>query len=237
MSFSIEVHPDSEWADAVAAALTARLREEPRLRVVLPTGETPAPLYAALVRSSPPGVWAEATDILLDEYLGLAPDDPAACAPRLRRELVDRLRPGRFVEIDTATRDAEAAASAHDAVAAEGIDLALVGLGLNGHVGFNEPGSTADSPTRVVELHPQSREAATGYGAGDAPARGITLGLARLLEADELWLLVTGARKAEILRATIEGPETPDVPASYLRRHPRSRVLADESAAALLAGS
>jgi glucosamine-6-phosphate deaminase len=235
VSFDVEVHPADRWADAVASELVERLRAEPSLRIVLPTGDTPGPLYEALVRRSEPGLWALATAIILDDYVGLAPDDPASGGPRLRRELIDHVRPAAFVEIDAAAPDQQAAADAHDAVAAAGMDLALVGLGLNGHIGFNEPGSDASSATRVVELHPRSREVAEGYGTDDAPEHGITLGLARLLEANEIWLLVTGERKAEILRATIEGPETPAVPASFLRRHPRCRVLADEHATALLA--
>jgi glucosamine-6-phosphate deaminase len=228
---SVLVHPVDGWADAVAAELIGRLRATPRLRLVLPTGETPAPLYRALVRDSPAGLWADATVILLDEYVGLGADDPAAGGPRLRRELVDHVRPGSFVDVDPSEPDSSAATL--DAAAVD-LDLAVVGLGLNGHIGLNEPGSDAASPTRVVELHPRSREAATAYGAVEPPRRGITLGLARLLEAGELWLLVTGERKAAILRDALEGPETPDVPASFLRRHPRLRVLADEPAASLL---
>ncbi len=229
MSLSLVIHPAAAWADAVAAALTDRLRAKPRLRLCLPTGETPAPLYAALVRQSDVDLWSQATVVLLDDYVGLGADDPAAGGPRLRREIVDHVRPASFIDIDH-SGDLEAAAQRHDE-AARGLDLAIVGLGLNGHIGFNEPGSTVDSPTRVVDLHPRSREAAEGYGAEGAPEQGITIGLARLLEAGELWLLVTGERKAEILRAALEGPETPDVPASFLRRHPHWRVMADDAAA------
>jgi glucosamine-6-phosphate deaminase len=236
VTWSLTVHPAEAWADAVAADLIDRLRAEPGLRVVLPTGDTPTPVYAALVRRSPPRLWAAATIVLLDDYLGLDAASPAAGASRLRRELVDRVAPGRFVTIDAATADPAAAALAHDAVAADGIDLALVGLGMNGHVGFNEPGSGPHAPTRVVELHARSRRAAVGYGARSAPDRGITVGLARLLEARELWLLVSGVRKAEILRAAVEGPETPQVPASFLRRHERCRIVIDEPAGSLLGG-
>lgn len=232
MTWSVEVHPAAHWADAVAAELTDRLRAQPRLRLCLPTGETPAPLYAALSRSSDPDLWSQATVVLLDDYVGLAADDPAAGGPRLRREVIDQVRPAAFIDIDP-SGDLDAAVRRLDE-AAEGLDLAIVGLGLNGHIGFNEPGSGADSPTRLVELHPPSREAAKGYGATGAPDRGITIGLARLRQAGELWLLVTGERKAEILQAAVEGPETPDVPASYLRRHPNGRVLADDAAASLL---
>jgi glucosamine-6-phosphate deaminase len=229
---TLEIHPAADWADAVAAALTDRLRATPRLRVCLPTGETPAPLYAVLAASADADLWSQATVVLLDDYVGLSADDPAAGGPRLRREIVDHVRPAAFIEIDQ-SGDLEAAARHHDEVARD-LDLAIVGLGANGHIGFNEPGSTADSPTRVVDLHPDSREAAERYGTDAAPKRGITIGIARLLEARELWLLVTGLRKAEILRAALEGPETSDVPASFLRRHPTWRVMADDAAAALL---
>lgn len=236
MSWSPEVHPAAAWADAVAAELTERLRSEPRIRICLPTGETPAPLYAALARSTDAELWSQATVVLLDEYLGLPAGDPAAGGPRLRRELIDHVRPGRFIDVDASGADPDNAARSLDE-AAQGLDLALLGLGMNGHIGLNEPGSTADSPTRVVELHARSREAATGYGASATPERGITLGLARLLEVPELWLLVTGERKAEILRAALDGSETPDVPASYLRRHRSLRVFTDEAAVSSLRGS
>jgi glucosamine-6-phosphate deaminase len=235
VSVSLEVHPAAGWADAVAAELIGRLRAEPRLRLCLPTGETPAPLYAALVRDSPPGLWSQATVVLLDEYLGLGPDDPAAGGPRLRRELLDAVRPGTFHAIDAADPDPEAAAERLDAIAAEGLDLALLGLGVNGHIGLNEPGSRAEDPTRVVTLEARSRTVATDrYGAAAPPERGITLGIARLLTAREIWLLVTGERKAGILAEALHGPESAAVPATFVRRHPRLRVLPDEPAAALL---
>jgi glucosamine-6-phosphate deaminase len=120
-------------------------------------------------------------------------------------------------------------------VAARGLDLAVLGLGMNGHVGFNEPGSSPDDPSRLVRLAVSSREAATArYGASSVPTAGITVGLARLLETEECWLLVTGERKAQILRRALDEPEGPDCPASYLRRHQRLTVFADEAAASLL---
>jgi len=180
---------------------------------------------------------ASATVVLLDEWMGLPPGDPARCDARLRDELVDQLTApvGRFVPIDVDGPDPDAAAAAHDAVVADGLDLAVLGLGMNGHVGFNEPGSRPDDPTRLVRLAVSSREAATArYGAGSVPTAGITVGLSRLLEAEEVWLLVTGERKATILRRVLDEPEGPDCPASYLRRHVRLIVFADEPAASLL---
>jgi glucosamine-6-phosphate deaminase len=115
--------------------------------------------------------------------------------------------------------------------AAGGLDLVVLGLGANGHVGMNEPGSAADARTRVVELAPSTRDASIGYGATEPPTHGVTLGMATILAAREMWLLATGSRKRQVLSATLDGPLTPDVPASLLRRHPALRVIADDAAA------
>ena len=232
------VRSGDAWAEGVARELAARLVARPSLRVCLPTGDTPSPVYAALLAAEARGEvsFGAATIVLLDEWVGLPPGDPARCDVRLRTELLDRLGVGpfAFAAIDVDGPDPEAAAARHDA-AARGLDLAVLGLGMNGHVGFNEPGSRPDDPMRLVRLAVSSRDAATArYGATLVPTAGITVGLARLLEAGECWLLVTGERKASMLRRALEQPEGPDCPASYLRRHPRLTVFADEAAAGLL---
>jgi glucosamine-6-phosphate deaminase len=235
----IEVLPEAGWAEVVARTLLDRLAASPGLRLCLPTGDTPSPVYARLAALDATaefgGRWTAATAVLLDEWVGLPPGDPARCDWRLARELLDPLAPPpRFVPIDVDGDDPEAAAARHD-TAATGLDLAVLGLGVNGHVGFNEPGSRPDDPTRLVRLASSSRDAATArYGAALTPTAGITIGLARLLAAREVWLLVTGARKASILRRSLRDPVGPDCPASYLRRHPRLTVFADEAAAAEL---
>jgi glucosamine-6-phosphate deaminase len=230
--------PAADWATTVAGELIGALRERPGLRLCLPTGDTPAPLYEALVAAEACGEvsFSAATIVMLDEWVGLPPGDPARCDVRLRRELVDRLRvpPVAVFAIDVGGPDAEAAAERHDE-AARALDLALLGLGMNGHVGFNEPGSRVEDGTRLVRLALSSRRAAVErYGASVVPTAGITVGLAPLLEARDCWLLVTGSRKASILRRALEEPEGPDCPASYLRRHARLTVFADELAAAEL---
>ena len=230
--------PASAWADAVAADLAGRLRANPALRVCLPTGATPVPVYEALVgmaRRDEVSV-AGATVVLLDEWVGLPPGDPARCDTRLRAQLLDRLPvpPAAVHLIDVDAADLDAAVARHAAVAAD-LDLAVLGLGMNGHVGFNEPGSLATSPTRVVQLAASSRESAMArYGAASVPTAGITLGMAEILAAREVWLLVTGARKAATLRRVLRGPESPDCPAAYLRRHPNLEVIVDQEAASLL---
>jgi glucosamine-6-phosphate deaminase len=241
MTLRLDVLPAADWADRVAGDLAERLRDEPGTRLCLPTGDTPAPVYARLAALARAGgaPFGAAVIVALDEYLGLPPGHPARCDVRLTRELLALLPapPAAFHRIEADDPDPAAAAARIDAIAAGGLDLAVLGLGMNGHVGLNEPGSYADAPTRVVRTSGASRRAAVErYGADPAPTAGITLGVARLLQAREIWLLVTGERKASILARALEAPEGPDCPATWLRRHPDLRVVADEPAAAGLPG-
>jgi len=230
-----EVFEAAAWAGAVAALLAERLRTNPSLRVCLPTGDTPVPVYDEVVELASAGAcsFERATVVLLDEWVGLAPGDPARCDTRIHAGLIDRLPapPATLHVIDADDPSPEAAAARHDE-AARDLDLVVLGLGMNGHVGFNEPGSMPDSPTRVLSLTDASRDAARArYGSRAVPVAGITIGMDRILAAREIWLLVTGQRKAGILRRALRDPESPDCPASYLRRHPSLRVFADDAAA------
>lgn len=233
----LEVHRSSDWADVVAAELAASLGDPAGARICLPTGTTPAPVYermpaALATRGQDAG---GATIVLLDEYIGLSPSDPARCDRQLRSQLIDRLHPApRFVPIPVDTLGPDEAAAQLDA-AADRLDLAVVGLGLNGHVGMNEPGSGPGARTRAVVISPSTARTATErYGARHSPSGGVTLGLDRLLAAAEVWLLATGSEKAAILAEVLDGPISEDRPASFLRRHPRLRVIADQAAAARL---
>ncbi|MEX1172404.1 MAG: glucosamine-6-phosphate deaminase [Chloroflexota bacterium] len=232
----LEVFAAAAWADHVAALLAERLAERPGLVVCLPTGATPLPVYARLPAAMAPlGATARrSTIVLLDEYLGLPAGHPARCDVVLRRELVDRLAPPPcMVAFGVDGRDPGAACAAFDEAIADagGLDLVILGLGRNGHVGMNEPGAPADAPTRVVELAGSTREAARGYGVDPPPTHGVTLGMAGMLAAPEIWLLATGRTKATILEAAVDGPVTEDVPASLLRDHPGLRIIADDAAA------
>ena len=115
-----------------------------------------------------------------------------------------------------------------------GLDLAVLGLGANGHLGLNEPGSELTSTTRVVQLTTETVEQMKGYGFDTPATWGATMGIDTLLSAKRLWLLVTGSHKAEILARTMTDDVGPDVPATYLRNHENVTVFADEAAAALL---
>ena len=222
-----------EAARTVAELLAAR----PDARVGFPTGRTPLPFFAALAERRREGfVFDRLRPFALDEYRGLPPSAPQTFGSFLRRHLVEPLGidPGRLLFVDGSAADPEAECRRYEAlVGGGGADLVILGLGANGHIAFNEPGSGPDSRTRVVDPTPEPiAGAAADFPAGAAvPRQALTIGVATILEARAVMLLVTGGSKARILRAALEGPETPEVPASFLRRHPALRVLADEAAA------
>jgi len=227
VSLEIEVHDDDAWAEVVATRFAKTVAGSERL--CLATGATVTPFYAAVSRqTSLDGL----TIFLLDEFGGLAQDDPGRCEAMIRRDLLS-IAPGRpsvhLPDVDASDPDHEADRYA-DLIDDGGFDLAIVGLGNNGHIGMNEPGSTADLMTRVVDLASSTSANAASYGASATPTWGITVGLAELLAATELWLLVTGTHKREILRRTLEDPIGPTVPATFLRGHPNAKLFADVSA-------
>jgi glucosamine-6-phosphate deaminase len=210
-----------------------RLSDQPDLRMCLPTGNTPAPVYREV---SPRSDFSRSTIFLLDEF-GLPSDDPARCDSMLRRDLLDLLDrpPAAFEALDPQAEDSGAECDRYEmAIAAGGLDLTLLGLGSNGHLGLNEPGCGPDCPTRKVKLSPETAAGMGRYGAAGSTTWGMTVGLGRLLQSGEIWLLVTGSHKAEVLQRSLQGPIDPDIPASYLRTSLNVVVWADRSAAARL---
>jgi glucosamine-6-phosphate deaminase len=203
----------------------------------LPSGLTPNPLYAEMVASVLKGQvsFARASIWVLDEFGGVPRDDPGRCVNMLRRNLVSEIdlpaEGFHFLEpedpdIDEQCRRFEPR---------DGFELVLLGLGTNGHLGMNEPGSSADSPTRRVELHASTIEGSARYFShGRLPDWGVTVGLDAIGRASEVWLLASGESKAEIARRTVRGKISDEVPASLLRRHPNCSLFVDMAAASLL---
>lgn len=225
------------WAEGVAARVLEFLAARPAARLCLPTGLTPVPVYDRIVEGVRGGAasFAQAHVFLLDEFGGVAPDSPGRCDVSLRRSLLDHvdLPPGRYHRPVPEAPDLEAMCRAYDAALGGGLDLAILGIGTNGHIGMNEPGSPADSPTRRVDLAPETTRAAARYfGDGPLPAWGVTIGLGPLLASRAVWLLATGASKATIVRAILLEPVSADRPASLLRRHPACSLFLDDAAAA-----
>lgn len=214
------------------------IRERPNAAIILATGETPMGIYRELAaRRQRDGLDTSRLRIFqLDDYLGTGPDDRRSLFGWMKRSFLDPLGvpDANVVRLPGNAADPEAACRAYDAAVqtAGGIDLAVLGLGPNGHLGFNEPPVDADAPTRIVTLTPASIESNARYwgGSDQVPQRALTAGMSILLAARQTLLVVSGAHKRAILRRAVEGPITPDVPASYLRHAANVTVLADKVA-------
>jgi glucosamine-6-phosphate deaminase len=220
-------------ADLVIAIVAAR----PTASVVVPTGETPMDLYRELARRREQGA-LDASGVRayqLDEYVGIDPDDRRSFFGWMTRAFTEPLgiRPEHVVRLP-ADGNLVAACAAYDRAVEEtgGFDLVLLGIGANGHIGFNEPPCDASAPTREVVLSAETVRSNARYW-GDAehvPPSGVTIGMAPLLRARKILLLASGAHKREVVHRALEGPVTPQVPASYLQEAPDVTVFADREA-------
>jgi glucosamine-6-phosphate deaminase len=234
----IEAADYAELSRKACDLVVAALRNKPASVCVFPTGETPLGLFRGLVAAHRDGAFdASAMRVVtLDEYAGIARDDRRRLFLWLRRELLDPLGiPDRHIDaFDPAATDpaAEAARIERRVVELGGIGLAVLGLGANGHLGFNEPGSAFDSRARLVTLAEDSiRSNAAYWGSeADVPRQALTLGLGNISQAREIVLLASGARKSPILAQTLTGPVTTDVPATAIRAHPAAVCIADHAA-------
>lgn len=231
---------DSEdaWVEGTASFWRDRLRNNPRLRMCLPSGHTPNKIFAAMGRAvkTRQASFREAEVFCLDEFGGLAPDDQGRCANMLRHYLLQHidLPEKNFHRIDIDAQHLDRTCREYERAIEPGFDLTLLGLGLNGHLGMNEPGTPANSLTRRVELASSTVASSAKYLVhGNLPTWGVAVGLKRLLGSKEVWLLVNGPAKAEIVKRTVQGAIGEDVPATLLRKHSNSFLMADAEAAKL----
>jgi len=240
---NVTILPTPEAASArVADIIEALLVARPEAVLALPAGNTPRPVYVELARRHQAQrlSFARATAFTLDEYAGLAPDHREAFRRTLQEGLfrhVDLPRARAHGPDATAADLGDACARYEQAIAAAGgFDLCLLGIGGNGHVAFNEPGSPLDSRTRVVDLADDTRAAAAAaFGAEPVPARALTIGIATILSARRCVLLATGAAKAGVVARAIQQPPSPSLPASALQLHPAATFVLDAAAASRLA--
>ncbi len=215
-------------ADLIAAAI----REKPTLSVLVATGNTPLRTYEKLAWRRGTGLETRhLTALQLDEYVGVSEDDSRSLYGWMREVFVEPLGVTQVVRLRGDAEDTEAACRAydHEVTECDGVDLAVLGLGPNGHLGFNEPPSDADAPTRQVTLSEASLRSNAAYWEGEVPRRALTCGMSTLLGARRTLLLVSGGHKREVLRRALQGPVTPELPASYLQnRH--VTVIVDRAA-------
>lgn len=238
----VQIVSPADFGSAAADLVQNQLAVKANAVIGFPTGNTPLPLYHELLRRQQQGQidLSQLQPVMLDDYLGAVGDEPISFYNWLRREFFDPagIAASRIWRMPTDPDGIDEACRRYEQGLVErgGVDLQLLGLGLNGHIGFNEPGSPADSRTRVVKLTETTTVANAAYWSDPSkvPHSGVTMGVGTILEARSIGLLVNGAAKAEILRAALLGPMTTAVPASLLRKVQKVHVVADEAAASQL---
>jgi glucosamine-6-phosphate deaminase len=234
------VFSTSELANAAATDCLAHWLAAPATRnIMVAAGNTPLELYQRVAER---GLKLSHLDVFaLDEYVGVPLEEPRNCANLLRRSVAEtwRIPPVQFHVVSSLEKDALASVREHEQRIAEvgGLDVIVLGLGQNGHLGFNEPGSAEDSVGRMLELEPVSIEANRKWFGGDfAPAKGVTVGLKTILAARHVLIMAYGSHKTAAVKAMIEGPRGAHCPASLLQGHPETMVFVDQAAAAGLSG-
>jgi glucosamine-6-phosphate deaminase len=240
------IRPTAERAGRLVASLIAvALRAKPDLVLGLATGHTMERVYEALVAMHRREQldFSRCTTFNLDEYIGLPKDHPFSYHEYMRQHLFAHVNidPARTHLPDGMAPDLDGECARYEEriLSAGGIDLQLLGIGKDGHIGFNEPLSALRSRTRQKALTPSTIAQNAPLCGGDPekmPRRALTMGVGTILEARECLMLVTGAGKAEILARAVEGPITAMVTGSALQLHPRCRVIVDEAAAVRLEG-
>lgn len=235
MTVEVMEAPDAVTA-YVAALVSTAVRAKPSIVLGLPTGRTPLGLYAALVAARLD--WSRCRTFNLDEFATLPPGHPGLFRTYMDEQFFTHvnLAPAAigFLRGDT-ENDASECARYDDAVAAAGgIDLLLLGLGANGHIGFNEPGESLTAATHAVQLHESTRRANADAFGGDwrrVPERALTMGMRQVLSARQVVMLATGPSKAGAVAAMLDGPLSTWCPASWLQTHPAATVVIDRAAA------
>lgn len=227
----------------LAARKIAQLvKGKPAAVIGLATGSSPLAIYAELAASVRAGSLdaSRASGFALDEYVGIAEEHPQSYAAVLHREVTEPLGldPSRVRVPDGRASDLDAACQAYEAAIrdAGGVDLQILGIGANGHIGFNEPTSSFGSRTRLKTLAPRTRADNARFfdSTDEVPAHCLTQGLGTIMEARELLLVAQGSRKAAAVAAAVEGPVSSMCPASILQFHPQASVIVDEDAAGRL---
>ncbi|MGY1456445.1 glucosamine-6-phosphate deaminase [Streptomyces sp. SS8] len=237
----VVIVPDADaGGEIIAEAVAGLLRRKPDALLGVATGSTPLPVYRALAAKAAAGDVdvSRARICQLDEYVGLPAGHPESYRSVVLREVVEPLGldEASFMGPDGSAEDVPAACARYERelAGAGGVDLQLLGIGTDGHIGFNEPCSSLASRTRIKTLTRQTRADNARFFGGDidqVPHHVITQGIGTILEARHLVLLATGEAKAEAVAQTVEGPLSAMVPASALQMHPHATVVVDEAAA------
>ncbi len=239
----VVIAPAERLALLAADHIDRLLRRKPDAVIGLATGSSPLRVYDELARRhDEEGLsFAQARGFMLDEYVGLPADHPERYRNVIEREIASRVGwdPARVQGPDGLAEDLPAACAAYEAAIVEsgGVDVQILGIGTDGHIAFNEPGSSLASPTRIKTLTRQTREDNARFFGGDVsqvPTHCLTQGLGTIMRARHLVLLATGRQKAEAVHQLVEGPISAMWPATVMQMHPHATVLIDDAAAGRL---
>jgi len=239
----VVIAPADELAGLAADAIEQLVRSKPDAVLGLATGSSPLKVYDELARRhTEDGLsFARARAFMLDEYVGLPADHPERYRNVIEKEIASRVdfAPGAVQGPDGLAEDLPAACAAYEAEIARagGVDLQILGIGTDGHIAFNEPGSSLASRTRIKTLTQQTREDNARFFEDDTdkvPHHCLTQGLATIMSARHLVLLATGRGKAEAVHQLAEGAVSALWPSSIMQMHPHATVLVDDAAASRL---
>lgn len=233
-------------ADALALEFAAAIRERPTIVLGLPTGLTPVPVYDALIALHRSGLvdFSQTRIFNLDEFVGISGDDPGSYRAFMQRHLFDHVNVSRRQQhfLNGVATDVEQECRRYERALhrAGGLELLLLGIGVNGHVGFNEPAESLQAAAHEARLRPSTRRANRhlfGNRLALVPRSALSLGMAAILQARRIVLLATGVAKAHAVAQAVSGPITPQVPASLLQLHGNVSVWVDDDAALRLGRS
>ncbi len=239
----IKVKTPEEMGKAAADEFEAVIHAKPACVIGLATGSTPLPLYRELIAREKAGKldFSRVRSANLDEYKGLAPDHPQSYRRFMQENLFDHIsiKPENTIVPDGLAEDVQAMCEAYERKIEDwgGVDCQLLGIGHDGHIGFNEPGEAFELETHCVDLTQETIEANKRFFDGNVdlvPKQAYTMGIRTIMQARKVLMVVNGAGKAEIVKKAFFGPVTPEVPASILQLHPDFILVADEEALSLI---
>jgi glucosamine-6-phosphate deaminase len=234
-----------EMSRKAAEIFADRIKAKPDIVLGLATGGTPERMYAILAEKNKASEldFSRVRTFNLDEYAGLEPSHDQSYRYFMNEKLFDNINIKKenthVLNGVAGDLDAECSAYEEKIKAAGGVDLQLLGIGSNGHIAFNEPGSPKNSRTRVVDLKESTIQDNARFfaGADEVPRQALSMGMASVMEAKEIVLIANKASKADAVAKSLEGPVTEDIPASVLQEHPSVTIIVDKAAASKLQGS
>lgn len=235
----IQLESEEKLHELVAQEIIQRIQNNPKVVLGLATGSTPIGVYRKLVEDHKKNgtSYKQVTTFNLDEYIGLSPDHPQSYHAYMKEHLFEHIDiPSNQAHLPNGlASDLNVECQQYEQLIqqAGGIDLQILGIGLNGHIGFNEPGTPFSSETHVVRLTESTRQANSRFFTSieEVPTHAITMGLNSIMRSKEIFLLITGKQKSEIFHRLMEENVSEVLPASILKHHPNVVVYVDHAAA------